>query len=81
MILAGHNPASEIYVRNKVKACQALGVYSEKLTPPENVTTEQLLALIHSLNERPEIDGILVHISAVTRAGGREKGSAGDESR
>ncbi len=62
MILAGHNPASEIYVRNKVKACQALGVYSEKLTPPENVTTEQLLALIHSLNERPEIDGILVQL-------------------
>ena len=43
VILAGHNPASEIYVRNKVKACQQLGIHSEKLTPPDSVTTEELL--------------------------------------
>ncbi len=62
VILVGHNPASEIYVRNKVKACQKLGVYSEMLTPPESITTEGLLELIAGLNSRPEIDGILVQL-------------------
>src|SRR5260370_15706115 len=59
VILAGHNAASEIYVRNKVKACEQLGIHSEKLTPPESVTTEELLRLIEELNRRDEIDGIL----------------------
>jgi len=62
VILAGHNPASEIYVRNKVKACEQLGIYSEKHTPPDSVTTEQLLALVQELNTRNEIDGILVQL-------------------
>ncbi len=62
VILAGNNPASEIYVRNKVKACQSLGVYSEKLTPPETVTTAELVAMVEALNRRPEIDGILVQM-------------------
>jgi methylenetetrahydrofolate dehydrogenase (NADP+) / methenyltetrahydrofolate cyclohydrolase len=62
VILAGHNPASEIYVRNKVKACEQLGIHSEKLTPPESVTTEELLRLIEKLNGRDDIDGILVQL-------------------
>ena len=62
VILAGNNPASEIYVRNKVKACEELGVHSEKFTPPEEATTEELLDLVESLNRRPEIDGILVQM-------------------
>src|SRR6266705_743761 len=62
VILTGHNPGSEIYVRNKVKACGALGIYSEKHTPPDSVTSEQLLELVHSLNHRDEIDGILVQL-------------------
>jgi methylenetetrahydrofolate dehydrogenase (NADP+)/methenyltetrahydrofolate cyclohydrolase len=62
VILVGHDPASEIYVRNKVKACQKLGIYSEMLTPPESITTEALLQLIGGLNSRPEIDGILVQL-------------------
>lgn len=62
VILAGHNPASEIYVRNKVKACEELGIYSEKLTPPESVTTEELLAMVQELNHRNMIDGILVQL-------------------
>jgi len=62
VILAGHNPASEIYVRNKVKACEQLGIYSEKLTPPESVTTEELLIAVQQLNQRDEIDGILVQL-------------------
>jgi methylenetetrahydrofolate dehydrogenase (NADP+)/methenyltetrahydrofolate cyclohydrolase len=62
VILAGNDPASAIYVRNKVKACEELGIYSEKLTPPESVTTEELLKIIHELNHRDEIDGILVQL-------------------
>jgi len=61
-ILVGSNPASEIYVRGKVKACQELGIYSEQLTPPESVTTEDLLALVDDLNGRNDIDGILVQL-------------------
>ena len=62
VMLVGHNPASEIYVRGKVKACEEIGVYSEKLTPAESSTTEELLALIEDLNRRDEIDGILVQL-------------------
>src|ERR1700730_4319322 len=62
VVLVGHNPASEIYVRGKIKACGELGIYSEKLTPPESITTDQLLAVIDGLNRRPDIDGILVQM-------------------
>lgn len=62
VILAGHNPASEIYVRNKVKACLQVGVHGETLTPPDSVSTEELLHLLEQLNRRDEIDGILVQL-------------------
>src|SRR6201987_43577 len=62
VVLVGHNPASEIYVRGKVKACEEVGIYSEKLTPPESASTAELLALIADLNRRDEIDGILVQL-------------------
>ena len=62
VVLAGHNPASEIYVRNKVKSCEQIGIYSEKHTPPDTATTEDLLALVEELNQRDEIDGILVQL-------------------
>jgi methylenetetrahydrofolate dehydrogenase (NADP+)/methenyltetrahydrofolate cyclohydrolase len=62
VILAGHNPASEIYVRNKVKACADLGIYSETITPPESATTQELLEIVGELNRRAEIDGILVQL-------------------
>ncbi len=62
VILIGNNPASEIYVRGKIKASAELGIYSEKLTPPESIATEELLATIDELNHRPEIDGILVQM-------------------
>jgi len=62
VVLVGHNPASEIYVRGKVKACEEVGVYSEKLTPPESVSTVELLAVIEDLNRRDDIDGILVQL-------------------
>ena len=62
VILVGHNPASEIYVRNKIKSCHDLGIYSESITPPASVSTAELLAIVQSLNERPDIDGILVQL-------------------
>jgi methylenetetrahydrofolate dehydrogenase (NADP+)/methenyltetrahydrofolate cyclohydrolase len=62
VVLVGHNPASEIYVRGKIKACGELGIFSQKITPPEAITTEELLAIIDDLNRRPEIDGILVQM-------------------
>jgi methylenetetrahydrofolate dehydrogenase (NADP+) / methenyltetrahydrofolate cyclohydrolase len=49
-------------VRGKVKACEEVGIHSEKLTPPESATTGELLALIEDLNRRDEIDGILVQL-------------------
>src|SRR6266567_5500691 len=62
VVLAGNNPASEIYVRGKVKSCEELGIYSEQNTPSEEVTTEELLKLVRDLNRRDEIDGILVQL-------------------
>jgi methylenetetrahydrofolate dehydrogenase (NADP+)/methenyltetrahydrofolate cyclohydrolase len=62
VVLVGHNPASEIYVRNKVKSCEQLGIYSEKHTPPDSVTSSELLELFDDLNRRDEIDGILVQL-------------------
>ena len=61
-VLAGNNPASEVYVRSKVKTCEQLGIYSEKHTPAESVTTDELLELVEDLNHRDEIDGILVQL-------------------
>ena len=62
VVLVGHNPASEIYVRSKVKACEELGFLSERITPPESSSTQELLALVGDLNRRDEIDGILVQL-------------------
>src|SRR6267378_2314092 len=62
VVLVGHNPASEVYVRGKVKVSQEVGIYSEKHTPPETATTEELLELIADLNRRDEINGILVQL-------------------
>jgi methylenetetrahydrofolate dehydrogenase (NADP+)/methenyltetrahydrofolate cyclohydrolase len=62
VVLVGHNPASEIYVRNKIKTCHDLGIYSECITPPDSISTAELLAIVEGLNARPEIDGILVQV-------------------
>jgi methylenetetrahydrofolate dehydrogenase (NADP+) / methenyltetrahydrofolate cyclohydrolase len=61
-VLVGNNPASQVYVRNKTKTSAELGIYSETITPPESISTEELLALIEILNDRDEIDGILVQL-------------------
>jgi methylenetetrahydrofolate dehydrogenase (NADP+) / methenyltetrahydrofolate cyclohydrolase len=62
VVLVGHDPGSEIYVRNKIKACANLGIYSEKITPAETISTGDLLAIVEGLNQRREIDGILVQV-------------------
>jgi methylenetetrahydrofolate dehydrogenase (NADP+)/methenyltetrahydrofolate cyclohydrolase len=62
VILAGHDAGSEIYVRNKMKACRDLGIFSETLTPGENITTARLLSLVERLNARADIDGVLVQL-------------------
>ena len=62
VVLVGHNPASEIYVRGKVKACHDLGIHSETIAPPETISTEDLLAIVCQLNARADIDGILVQL-------------------
>jgi methylenetetrahydrofolate dehydrogenase (NADP+)/methenyltetrahydrofolate cyclohydrolase len=61
-VLVGNVAASEIYVRSKVQTCADLGLYSELITPPDTVTTEEMLDLIRSLNDRDDIDGILIQL-------------------
>ena len=59
VIIVGNDPASEIYVRNKERACEQCGFYSEKYALPEETSQEELLGLIAQLNESPQISGIL----------------------
>lgn len=61
-VLVGHMPASEIYVRSKVQTCAELGIFSELITPPDTVTTEEMLDLVTALNGRDDIDGILIQL-------------------
>ncbi len=61
-VLVGNVAASEIYVRSKVQTCAELGLFSDLITPPESVTTEEMLDLVASLNARDEIDGILIQL-------------------
>lgn len=61
-VLVGHVPASEIYVRSKVQTCGELGLYSDLITPPDAVTTEEMMDVIGALNDRDDIDGILVQL-------------------
>ncbi|MGI6255207.1 MAG: bifunctional methylenetetrahydrofolate dehydrogenase/methenyltetrahydrofolate cyclohydrolase FolD [Acutalibacter sp.] len=60
VVIVGDDPASRIYVNNKKKACQATGIYSEEYALPATTTQEELLALVETLNQKPEINGILV---------------------
>jgi methylenetetrahydrofolate dehydrogenase (NADP+)/methenyltetrahydrofolate cyclohydrolase len=61
-VLVGHVPASEIYVKSKVQTCAELGLFSDLLTPPDTVTTEDMLDVVHGLNDRDDIDGILIQL-------------------
>ncbi len=60
VVIVGDDPASRIYVNNKKKACAEVGIYSEEYALPASTTQEELLALVHELNQKEEIHGILV---------------------
>jgi methylenetetrahydrofolate dehydrogenase (NADP+)/methenyltetrahydrofolate cyclohydrolase len=62
VILVGEDPASQVYVRNKAKACEQLGYYSEVVRVPTETTQDELLGLIHRYNEQQNIHGILVQL-------------------
>ncbi len=61
-VLVGEDPASQIYVRNKIRACEKVGIASETLRPPADITTERLLGLVDELNRNSDVDGILVQL-------------------
>ena len=61
-VLVGHNPASEVYVKSKIAACEKLGLKSWLVTPDEKVSTTELLRLVAELNRRDDVDGILVQL-------------------
>ena len=62
VIIVGEDPASKVYVSNKKKACENLGIISEEYALPESTTNEELLALIDELNSKPSINGILCQL-------------------
>lgn len=62
VILAGENPASKIYVRNKIAACEETGVKSMEYYLPDSVTTEELVELVETLNADENVDGLLVQL-------------------
>ena len=62
VIIVGSNPASQVYVRNKHKSCEALGIYSEVIEMPETTTKDELIAKIDALNGDAKIHGILVQL-------------------
>jgi len=72
VVLVGNNPASEIYVRGKVKASHDLGIYSETVTPPVSVSTGDLLKIVNGLNQRGDIDGILVQLPLPPQVASKE---------
>lgn len=61
-VLVGDNPASRVYVRNKVKTCQQLGMRSEMVKLPGKTSTRQLLEVVDQLNQTNDIDGILIQL-------------------
>lgn len=62
VIIVGDDPASKVYVSNKKKACEALGIISEEYALPENTTEEELLNLVNELNHKESINGILCQL-------------------
>ena len=61
-VLVGDDPASQVYVRNKVRGCKEVGIFSEGISLPAESTTEDVLSVVEALNARDEIDGILVQL-------------------
>ncbi|MGA7621962.1 MAG: bifunctional 5,10-methylenetetrahydrofolate dehydrogenase/5,10-methenyltetrahydrofolate cyclohydrolase [Candidatus Acidiferrales bacterium] len=61
-VLVGDNPASKVYVKSKIAACETLGLVSIPVRPPDRITTGELLHIIQELNQRDDVDGILVQL-------------------
>ncbi len=62
VVIVGNDPASRVYVNNKKKACEVCGIKSEEFALPEETTEEELLSLVRELNERKDVNGILVQL-------------------
>ncbi len=62
VVIVGHNPASETYVANKLKACAEVGIEAEKIAYPQEITEQTLLTEVHRLNSDPSIDGFIVQL-------------------
>ena len=67
VIIVGSDPASEVYVRNKQRTCEELGIRSDHIALPAETTKEELLACIEELNVDPEVHGILVQLPLPTQ--------------
>jgi methylenetetrahydrofolate dehydrogenase (NADP+)/methenyltetrahydrofolate cyclohydrolase len=61
-VLVGDDPASAVYVRNKVRACDEVGIASEQIPLPASTSTEKLLSVVNELNQNDDVDGILVQL-------------------
>ena len=62
VILVGENPASQVYVRNKIKDCKEIGIISKPFILPENTPEDELISLVKRLNGDKTVDGILVQL-------------------
>ena len=71
VVIVGTDAASEVYVRNKAKACDAIGIYSEVHTRPSSITQTELIALVEKLNSQPQIHGVLVQLPLPVHIGDR----------
>ncbi len=61
-VLVGEDPASQTYVRSKAKACEKIGLYSEVIKRPADISQDELAGIVRDLNARDDIDGILVQL-------------------
>ena len=66
VVMAGDNPASAIYVRNKARACERLGILSDTIHLPQTVSQQELLRVIDGLNADPTVHGILIQLNGVS---------------
>ena len=62
VVLVGENPASKVYVRNKIRACEECGIINKEILLPETASEEELLAKVDELNADPSVNGILVQL-------------------
>ena len=62
VVIVGNNPASQVYVKNKIRACENVGFYSENIELDENISEKELLQEINKLNKNDRINGILVQL-------------------